>query len=102
MRLSTTGGTEAVQLKEVAGDVEVELFRQLLEEVSGGAVVKLDDGVATGADQMVVATVRHEDEMGGAGSLVDGADGTQLAEDVEGAVDGHPADVGGVLAYIFG
>ena len=87
-------GADAVDFEEVALELEVELGCQLLGKLVGHALLEFDDGVAMVADEMVVAAPGHEDEMGGAGALVDRADDAAGAEQVQGAVDGHAADLG--------
>ncbi|MCO5176563.1 MAG: hypothetical protein M9890_06285 [Thermomicrobiales bacterium] len=52
-RLVSAGGADAEDLKPVTGDLEVGARAERLEHGSDGALVKLDDGSAVGANQMM-------------------------------------------------
>ena len=86
--------TDPVDLQQMSLDLKVELGRELLGEVVGHAFLEFDDGVAMVADEVMMAAPGHDDEMGSAGALVNGADDTEGAEQIQGAIDGHAADLG--------
>lgn len=94
----TTIRTEAVKLQEVTLDLEIETVAQHLANFLGGAIVEFEDLLAGSADQVVVVAVLHQHVVGGARALVDGANEAEFLQQIEGSVDGHPADARRCLA----
>lgn len=92
--LVPAGFAEAKDLEPVARDREVRSRPKLLEERRDGALVKLDDGPAVGADQVVpmlaVALGTHVG-MTAVRPMQPIEDAT-VHQDIEGAEDGRPAN----------
>lgn len=78
-------------------DGKVEATADALFQLSQQALIKLHHLFAQPAHQMVMMPIGEEDVMGRARALVDGAQTAQFAQQIEGAVDGHTADLGSRL-----
>ena len=63
------------------------------------ALIKLDDPIAAMADQVVVMAVVHETVTRRGRSLVYRPDQAEIGEQLQGAIDRHPADARRCLVY---
>jgi hypothetical protein len=74
-------------------NLEVMLRRQFLAQLADRAVVKLNGGVAVGANQMMMPALGGDETLGGV-VQVEGAHQVEFNQKIHGAVHSGPAQLG--------